>query len=121
MKALGYLRVSTEDQAAEGMSLPAQRARVAAYAIAHGLDLVEVLSDEGISGKRTDNRPGLQEALRRLRKRETGALIVVKLDRLSRSTRDVLDVVEQSGREGWSLHSIGEHLDTASAMGRFVV
>ncbi len=120
-KALGYVRVSTQEQADEGISLDAQRAKLAAYAALQDLDLIAVLADEGISGKRADNRPGLQEALRRLRSGEAAALVVLKLDRLSRSTRDVLDLVDRCGREGWSLHSIGEKLDTSSAAGRFVV
>lgn len=120
-KAIGYVRVSTEEQAAEGYSLEAQRAKLAGYAVAADLELVAVLADEGLSGKRTDNRPGLQEALRRLQAGEAAALVVVKLDRLSRSTADVLALVERCGREGWSLHSLAERLDTASAMGRFVV
>lgn len=120
-RAIGYVRVSTEEQAAEGVSLEAQRAKLAAYAMLQDLELVDVLADEGLSGKRADNRPGLQEALRRLRAGEAGALIVVKLDRLSRSTRDVLDLVDRCGREAWGLHSIVEKLDTSSAAGRFVV
>jgi hypothetical protein len=63
----------------------------------------------------------LQSALAALKAGEATALVVVKLDRLSRSTTDVLDFVERSGREGWALHSLAEKLDTASAMGRFVV
>jgi DNA invertase Pin-like site-specific DNA recombinase len=113
--------VGTEEQAAEGYSLDAQRAKLAGYAVAADLELVAVVADEGISGKRTDNRPALQEALRRLEDGEAAALVVVKLDRLSRSTADVLALVERCGREGWSLHSLAERLDTASAMGRFVV
>jgi DNA invertase Pin-like site-specific DNA recombinase len=120
-KAIGYVRVSTEEQAAEGLSLAAQRAKLAAYAQLHDMGLAAVLADEGLSGKRADNRPGLQEALRMLRAGEAHALVVLKLDRLSRSTRDVLDLVDDSDREGWSLHSISEKLDTSSAAGRFVV
>lgn len=120
-RLLGYCRVSTEEQAREGVSLDAQRHRLALYAELQGAELVGVLSDEGISGKRTDNRPGLQEALRRLAAGEADGLVVLKLDRLSRSTRDVLELADASGREGWSLHSIGEKLDTGSAAGRFVL
>lgn len=120
-RALGYVRVSTEEQVAEGYSLDAQKAKLAAYAVANDLDLVGVFADEGISGKRADNRPGLQSALAALKARHAAALVVVKLDRLSRSTTDVLDLVESAGREAWSLHSLAERLDTASAMGRFVV
>jgi site-specific DNA recombinase len=80
-----------------------------------------VAADEGISGKATGNRPGLQRALSALRSRKAGGLVVVKLDRLSRSLRDALDLVAQSEREGWELHSIGENLDTSTPHGRFVV
>lgn len=120
-RAVGYVRVSTEDQAAEGYSLDAQRAKLAAYAFANDLELVATFADEGLSGKRADNRPALQSALAAMKAGEATALVVVKLDRLSRSTTDVLDFVERSGREGWALHSLAEKLDTASAMGRFVV
>src|SRR5436190_14718584 len=104
-KAIGYVRVSTDEQAAEGYSLDAQRAKLAGYAVANDLDLIAVLADEGLSGKSTSNRPALLEALRSIKAGEAEALIVVKLDRLSRSTRDALELVERSGRQGWSLHS----------------
>lgn len=120
-RALAYLRVSTARQAGEGESLDVQRSRLTAYAELHGLALLEVYVDAGISGKRMDTRPQLQEALQRLRAGDAEALLVCKLDRLTRSVRDAVDLMERSGREGWSLHSIGEHLDTGSAMGRFVV
>jgi DNA invertase Pin-like site-specific DNA recombinase len=60
-------------------------------------------------------------SLRALRKGEADGLVAVKLDRMSRSTRDVLDLVAQAEREDWALHSIEEKLDTSSAHGRFVV
>jgi DNA invertase Pin-like site-specific DNA recombinase len=120
-KAIGYVRVSTEEQAAEGYSLAAQRAKLEQYVRLYGMELLDVAADEGLSGKRADNRPGLQRALGMLERGEVQALVVLKLDRLSRSTRDVLDFVERSDREGWSVHSISEKLDTSSADGRFVV
>jgi len=118
---IGYVRVSSEDQAANGVSLDAQRHRLRAYADAHGLHLVAVEADEGISAKRTANRPGLQKALGRLRKGEAAGLVAVKLDRLSRTTRDVLDLVARAEKETWALHSIEERLDTGSPHGKFVV
>lgn len=120
-RVIGYVRVSTEDQAEGGVSLAAQRRRVEAYAAAHDLDLVAVEADEGLSAKRLANRPALQRALERLRRREADGLVAVKLDRLSRTTRDVLDLVARAEREGWALHSIEERLDTSSPHGRFVV
>lgn len=120
-KAIGYVRVSTDEQAAEGYSLAAQRAKLEQYTSLHDMSLMTVCSDEGLSGKRCDNRPGLQHALDALKSGTAEALIVLKLDRLSRSTRDVLDLVERSARENWAVHSISEKLDTSSAAGRFVV
>ena len=117
---LGYLRVSTPGQAEHGISLAEQRHRIEQYAAAHGAVLVGFEADRGVSG-RTVRRGGLQRALRRLAGGDAAGLVVTKLDRLSRSTRDVLDLVDRCQREGWELHSIGEHLDTSTAAGRFVV
>ncbi len=120
-RVIAYVRVSTEDQSANGVSLDAQRHRLKAYCDAHALDLVAVEADEGISAKRTANRPGLQRALERLRRGEAAGLVAVKLDRLSRTTRDVLDLVARAEKERWALHSIEERLDTGSPHGKFVV
>jgi DNA invertase Pin-like site-specific DNA recombinase len=122
VRLVGYCRVSTEDQAREGVSLEAQRERLAAYATAHGLDLVGVEVDAGISGKVPPaQRPGLARALELVRNDAADGVVVLKLDRLSRSTRDVLDLVDECGRAGWRLVSVSEHLDTATAAGRLVL
>ncbi len=118
---IGYCRVSTADQAETGISLDAQRHRLKAYCAAHGLVLLRVEEDRGISARRTTNRPALQRALQALRKGEAVGLVAVKLDRLSRTTRDVLDLVARAEKETWALHSIEERLDTSSPQGRFVV
>ena len=118
---VGYVRVSTSDQADKGVSLAAQRQRLKAYCEAHGLALLRVEEDAGLSARRTTNRPALQRALKALAKGEASGLVAVKLDRLSRTTRDVLDLVSRAEKEGWALHSIDERLDTGSPQGRFVV
>lgn len=117
--AIGYIRVSTEDQAKEGLSLPAQRARIASYAQAMGLDLVQVFADEGISGKSLENRPGARGAIDRACQ-ERGVLIIYSLSRLVRSTKDALAVAERMGREGADLASLTENLDTSTPTGRMV-
>ena len=62
-QAVGYIRVSTADQADNGVSLEAQRKRIEAWAVANGYELTAVHVDAGLSGKRADNRPALQDAL----------------------------------------------------------
>lgn len=122
MRLIGYVRVSTEEQAREGVSLDAQRQRLEAWCVAMGHELVGICSDEGVSGKLDpERRAGLAEVLRRLRERRAEGLLVVKLDRLSRVTRDLLDLVSEVERRGWVLASVSEQIDTSTAHGRFVV
>lgn len=117
-KAIGYVRVSTQDQADEGVSLDAQREKVAAYCALHELVLLGIEADEGISGKRADNRPGLQRAMTKAC--EAGAVLVVySLSRFARSTRDCIELADRIERCGANLASITEKLDTTSGMGRF--
>ncbi|UCF41683.1 MAG: recombinase family protein, partial [Gemmatimonadota bacterium] len=101
---VGYCRVSTEEQAREGVSLDAQRKRLAAYCTAHGFELAGVESDEGLSGGVPPaQRPGLTRALEQVRRGEAAGLVVVKLDRLSRSVRDVLDLADSAQCTDWRL------------------
>jgi DNA invertase Pin-like site-specific DNA recombinase len=120
-RTIAYLRVSTEKQADKGVSLDAQRAKCAAYAGLYDLDLVEVVVDAGQSAK-TLNRPGLQRALSMLKAGKADALLVVKLDRLTRSVRDLGDLVAGPFAQGKAaLLSVGEQIDTRSAAGRLVL
>lgn len=119
-RAVAYLRVSTDKQADKGVSLDAQRAKVEAYAALFELDLVAVIVDAGESAKSLD-RPGLARALGMLDSREADALLVVKLDRLTRSVRDLGALVERYFAKGAALLSVGEQIDTRSAAGRLVL
>jgi len=119
IRAVGYCRVSSEDQAKSGISLPAQRAQLKAFCQARRWQLIEVLADEGISGKSMRNRPGLQAVLTMLQEHRADVLIITKLDRLSRSVRDIFALVEDEfASNGSSLVSIGENLDATTAMGK---
>ena len=121
-RLVAYVRVSTTEQADEGVSLAAQRARLAGYATAHGFDLVAVVEDAGVSGSVAPaKRPGLARALDLIRRGEADGLVATKLDRISRSVRDVLALADDAQRAGWRLVSVGEQLDTGSAMGRFAL
>lgn len=115
--ALGYVRVSTDEQAREGLSLEAQAAAIRAYCAAQRLELADVLVEAGASGKTLD-RPQLRDLLERIRAGQIGAVIVAKLDRLTRRTRDLLALVEDVfRRHGVELVSLGEQLDTRTPAG----
>src|SRR3954462_13505688 len=120
MRALGYIRVSTDRQADQGASLDAQSARIRAMAVVHGAELVEVVVDGGESAKDM-HRPGLRRVLSMVQAREVEALVVAKLDRLTRSVKDLCELLELFERTGVSLISVAESLDTGSAAGRLVI
>lgn len=119
-RVIGYIRVSTDKQAEHGVSLDAQAEKLRQYCVLYDLELVEIVVDEGASAKSLE-RPNLPVVLRRLASGEADAILVTKLDRLTRSVRDLGDLLERSQAEGWSIRSVGEQLDTASAAGRLVV
>ena len=116
--AYAYVRVSTEEQAVGGVSLAAQRASARKYCDLHGLHLAHIHADEGLSGKRADNRPGLQDAIQAACS-DRGILVVHSLSRLARSTRDAIDIADQLAKAGADLVSISEKIDTTNGMGRF--
>lgn len=119
-RVIAYCRVSTDEQASSGVSLQAQEAKLRAYALAMDLELVRVESDAGVSAKTLD-RPALQRALASLSADEADALVVVKLDRLTRSVRDLADLLEQYFSADHGLISLGESVDTRTAAGRLVL
>jgi DNA invertase Pin-like site-specific DNA recombinase len=119
-KVVCYTRVSTDQQADGGVSLDAQRAKLTAYGAALDLEIVAIVEDAGISAK-TLRRPGLQRALAMLEAGEADALLVVKLDRLTRSVRDLGELIERYFASRFSLLSVGDAIDTRSAAGRLVL
>ena len=118
-RAIAYVRVSTSKQADEGVSLEAQEAKIRSYASTYDIDLVDVIVDAGESAKTLD-RPGLQRALSALRAGKADALIVVKLDRLTRSLADLCTLIKDHfSRAG--LLSVSEAFDTRSNTGRLLL
>jgi site-specific DNA recombinase len=121
-RTVAYVRVSTEKQADHGVSLEAQQAKIRAYSELYGLELVEVIVEAGLSAKTLD-RPGLGRALGMLKAGEAEALLVVKLDRLTRSVRDLGQLVADyfAAPNGPALLSVSEQVDTRTAAGRLVL
>lgn len=117
-KVIGYIRVSTDKQADQGVSLEAQRQKLEAYATLYDLTLVDVVVETGSA--KTLNRDGLQGALRRLRTGEAEGLLVAKLDRLTRSVVDLGALVDAYFQTS-ALLSVSEQIDTRSAAGRLVL
>lgn len=117
-KAIGYIRVSTQDQATEGVSLSAQRAKIAAWCTANDYELVAVYEDAGISGGSMTGRDGLKSALAAATKGM--ALVAYSISRLARSTRDMLELADRLEARGVDLVSLTEKIDTTSAAGRMV-
>lgn len=120
-RTVAYIRVSTDKQADRGVSLDAQRAKVKAYAELYDLELVSIEVDAGASAKTLANRPALDRALGMLRTGAADALLVVKLDRLTRSVRDLADLVDGYFTKRAALLSVSEQIDTRSAAGRLVL
>lgn len=117
MKVIGYVRVSTEEQASHGVSLAAQEAKLRAYADLYDLELTAVIVDAGQSAK-TLNRPGLNQALQALEAGEVEGLLIAKLDRLTRSVTDWGTLIERYFGKKFALLSVTDQIDTRSAAGR---
>lgn len=119
---IGYLRVSTEEQANSGLGLEAQRDTIQRYADAHGWDVIWY-EDAGLSAKSLD-RPQLQAALTRLhvipKYRDVDGIVVAKLDRLSRSVVDFAGVLELARARKWALVAIDLGVDTSTPTGELV-
>ena len=119
--AIGYVRVSTAEQAQDGVSLDIQRDKLRAYCRLNGIRLVDIKADEGISGA-TLERPGLQAALQAIERGVADTLIVVKLDRLTRSVRDLCSLVDRYfGQDRYHLLSVCGMVNTHTAAGRMMM
>lgn len=118
--AIGYARVSTEEQASSGLSLDAQRERIRAYCVARGWELADVIVDAGASAKSLD-RPGMRKVLMLMRERLVDGVVALKLDRLTRSVTDLHELLRTSDASKVALVSVTENLDTSSAGGRLML
>lgn len=120
-KACVYTRVSTAEQANEGYSIEEQERMCKAGIESKGWEYAGTFSDPGISG-RTMNRPGLQEMFDAIKKHEVEAVVIYKLDRLSRKQRDTMTIIEDVFlKNDIALVSLNETLDTTTPWGRAMI
>jgi len=120
-KALLYARVSTQLQVNDGVSLDVQERQLVQAAELAGFIDHELIREEGRSGKSISGRPALVDALKRLDSGEVQALFVTRIDRLARSTKDFLNIIDRANNKGWRLVMLDLNLDTSTYQGRFVV
>ena len=119
--AAGYIRVSSDEQAQHGISVDAQRQILQAWAVTRQLADIRIYEDAGFSGKNTA-RPALQRLIADARAGEVETVVVWKLDRLSRSLRDTLALIEDDfAAHGATLISVTESIDTATPSGRMML
>jgi site-specific DNA recombinase len=121
-RVIGYVRVSTDEQAREGLSLVHQEERISGYCRLYNLDLVRIERDPGVSAKTLD-REGLAAVLRDLERWDVDGMVIMKLDRLTRSLRDWSDLIERffAEKAGRRLFSVNDSIDTRTPGGRMVL
>lgn len=118
MEVIGYLRVSTDEQARSGLGLEAQRERVAHEAQRRDWS-VTWITDDGYTAANLE-RPGIARALSALHDRKADALVVAKLDRLSRSLLDFAGLMERAQRERWNLVCLDLGIDLSTPQGQLM-
>jgi len=115
MHVIGYRRVSTQEQAASGHGLDAQRDAIAEHAARKGWT-VDWIEDEGATGGRIN--PGLRRALDLLRTKQADALVVSKMDRLARSVLNAADIMRAAQDQGWSIVVLDLGMDLSTPSGK---
>lgn len=120
-KAAIYVRVSTQEQAQEGFSIPEQTERLTKYCEAHDWSVGQIYTDPGFSGANT-NRPALKSLFKDCERQRFDIVVVYKLDRLSRSQKDTLYIIEDVFlKNNISFISMNENFDTGSPFGRAMI
>jgi len=121
--AVLYIRVSTEEQSINGVSLKDQEDKLLSYCKLNGLEPLHIIKEKGVSAsKPLATRTGGQELLQLVNKGAVKNVIALKLDRLFRNAADALNVTQKWDKDGVALHLVdmgGQTINTATAMGRF--
>lgn len=119
-RAVGYRRVSTDEQAESGAGLAAQSQTITNECDRRGWTLVEVFTDQSASGKSLEGREGLAAALRMIEPKRADVLVVAKLDRLSRSLLDFAAIMGRARDRGWNLVAVDLGVDLSTPAGEFL-
>ena len=115
-----YMRVSTEDQAREGFSLPEQKERLEAYCKFNGYKIVEYYTDAGISAKTGNHRPEYDRMLEDGKQGKINMIIALKLDRITRSTRDWETLMDYLEKNNINIAFVNDDINTTTANGKMV-
>lgn len=121
MKTAIYIRVSTEEQVEHGYSIRAQEEKLKYYAKIKDWVIKDSYIDEGISGKSIKNRKELERMIKDIKNKKINNVLVYKIDRLTRSTKDLIDLIEFFNEQNCDFNSLCESIDTVSATGRMFI
>jgi site-specific DNA recombinase len=119
--SVGYVRVSTAEQAKKGISLKNQKMRIRRYAEDNELTIIEICEDSGISGSKIENRPGMRQLIDLINDKKVEAVVSYKLDRLFRNASDAITTLNWLKEKKVAFHSITEKIDTTIPFGKFFV
>lgn len=121
MKTAIYCRVSTEEQARDGFSIHAQKDKLSKYAQANDWQIYDYYIDDGISGKNLSERPEVTRLINDIKAGLVENVLVYKLDRITRSVKDLIYLIELFDKYGCTFNSQTEKIDTSNAVGRMFV
>ena len=115
-----YMRVSTEDQAREGFSLPEQRERLESFCKFKGYEIIDYYEDAGISAKTGNARPAFEELLEDIKDKKCNTIVVLKLDRLTRSVFDWEKIIRFLEENNAYLDCANDDINTTNANGKMI-
>ena len=121
VKTAIYVRVSTEEQATEGFSINAQKDKLTKYAEVNDWEVVDYYVDDGISGKNLTERSEVTRLINDVKAKKIENVLVYKLDRLTRSVKDLIYLIELFDQYNCTFNSQTEKIDTSNAVGRMFV
>ena len=116
-----YIRVSTEEQAKEGFSINAQTEKLKAYALAKDWGIYDFYIDDGKSGKDLTGRPEINRMIKDVKDKKVNNVLIYKIDRLTRSTKNLIELVELFNEKDCAFNSLMESIDTSTATGRMFI